>query len=340
MKAAIGKLVARKDLSSEEMQAVISSMMQGEQPPELIAAFLTALAMKGETVEEVTAAAKVMRQLAKQVYLVSDEIMVDPVGTGGDGVGLFNCSTASAIIASAGGVKIAKHGNIAASSASGSADVLREAGVKLELSPEQVVNAVNLCGFGFMYAPAFHAAMRHVAPVRRAIGIRTIFNVLGPLSNPAGVKHQVLGVFAKDWVRPMTEVSKNLGAQSVITVCSANGLDEFAITDINFVCELCADGTIIEYEIDPVELGIKHRCHDCLKVSNAKESLSLIQAIFRSEGPKEGEDMLALNAAAIFKVAGRVKSWQEGIMLAKQIIQDGRALSQLTKIAKISQLEV
>lgn len=337
MKNAIGHLVAGKHLSGDVMEQCIRQMMSGEAEAVQVAAFLTALSIKGETVEEITAAAKVMRELALQVKPVRHEVMVDPVGTGGDGACLFNCSTASAVVASAGGVKIAKHGNIAASSSSGSADVLREAGVKLELKPEQVLKSIDECGFGFMYAPAFHAAMRHVAPVRRAVGIRTIYNLLGPLSNPANVKYQVLGVFSPQWLRAMVEVAKNLGAKRIIAVSADNRLDEFSVTCVNHVCELKADGRIEEYVLDPAQLGLKHDGHDALKVKNAAESLSLIKRIFTTAEPAVGFDMLALNAAAIFMVADRVSTWEDAVLLAKSVMKDGRAAAQLEKIANTSQ---
>lgn len=337
MKNAINRLVAGDDLSGDMMEVCIRQMMTGEVEAAQVAAFLTALAIKGETVEEITAAAKVMRELALQVVPTSDEVMVDPVGTGGDGACLFNCSTASAVVASAGGVKIAKHGNIAASSSSGSADLLRQAGVKLELSPTQVMQSIEKCGFGFMYAPSFHAAMRYVGPVRRAIGIRTIYNLLGPLSNPAGVKHQVLGVFSPKWLRPMVEVAKNLGAKRIIAVSAANGLDEFSVTSVNHVCELKSDGCIVEYVLDPEALGIRHESHDALVVKNAEESLSLIQSIFNDGKPSVGFDMLALNTAAIFMVADKVSSWEDAIYLAKLLMRDGQSAAQLEKIAYTSQ---
>lgn len=336
IKNAIADLVAGKDLEGAVVAKVVRDMMTGTLASEAVAAFLTALAIKGETVEEVVAAASVMRDLACHVDLSGDEVVVDPVGTGGDGASLFNVSTASAIIASAAGVKIAKHGNIAASSASGSADVLREAGVKLELAPDAVLRSLDLCGFGFMYAPAFHAAMRHVVPVRKAIGIRTMFNVLGPLCNPARVKYQVLGVFAKRWVRPIVEVAKNLGARRIIAVHSENGLDEFSVTARNFVCELKANGEIVEYMINPKDFGMDYQDDSPLKVRDATESLALIDLAFSQTKPMIAVDMLALNTAAIFLVAGLAESWQNGIELAKTTMTDGRAAAQLKKIAQVS----
>lgn len=337
MKEAIERLIKGEDLSAGEMRGAIQMMMRGDAEPAAIGSFLTALAIKGETVEEVTAAAEVMRSLAQQVALASDQVMVDPVGTGGDGASLFNVSTASAIIASAAGVKIAKHGNIAASSASGSADVLREAGVVLELSPNQVRQSIERCGFGFMFAPAYHSAMRHVGPSRRAMGIRTVFNLLGPLSNPASVRHQVLGVFSKDWLRPMVEVAKALGSEHIICVHSQNGLDEFSVTAKNDVCELFPDGRIEQYTIDPHELGIAHASDEVLKVANAEESLALIAQVFREGTPAVAKDMLAFNTAAILRVAGKVTDWEEGLALANAVMEDGRATRQLAQIVAVSQ---
>lgn len=337
MKHAIETLVAGKDLSGAEMQDVIQTIMTGQADLAAVGSFLTALTMKGETVEEVTAAVKVMRDLAKHVTLDEHEVLVDPVGTGGDGASLFNCSTASAIIASAAGVKIAKHGNIAASSSSGSADLLREAGVKLDLTPEQVSASISECNFGFMFAQAYHSAMRYVVPARKAIGIRTVFNVLGPLSNPAGVKYQVLGVFSKAWLRPMVEVAKALESKHIIAVHAQNGLDEFSVTAKNDVCELNEVGEVREYVVDPEEFGLKHDSDAPLKVANPSESLALIKAIFAGEGPAVGRDMLALNTAAIFMVSNKVGSWEEGISLAKEMMTSGKASAQLARIAEVSQ---
>lgn len=337
IKGAIADLVAGKDLEGAVVAAVVRDMMSGSVEAAAVAAFLTALAIKGETVEEVVAAASVMRDLACHVDLPDTEVVVDPVGTGGDGASLFNVSTASAVVASAAGIKVAKHGNIAASSASGSADVLREAGVRLELAPDEVLQSLERCGFGFMYAPAFHAAMRHVVPVRKAIGIRTVFNVLGPLCNPARVKYQVLGVFAKRWVRPMVEVAKNLGAKRIIAVHAENGLDEFSVTARNFVCELKENGEIIEYVIDPKDFGMNYDDHSTLQVRDATQSLALIKSAFSYQAPSIAVDMLAVNSAAIFLVAGVVNAWEEGIDLAKSVMGDGRATTQLRKIATVSQ---
>ena len=336
MKQVIDQLVRGKDISGEQMRGAIRTIMTGKADDAAIASFLTALTIKGETVEEVTAAAEVMRDLARQVSLADNEVLVDPVGTGGDGASLFNVSTASAIIACAGGVKIAKHGNIAASSASGSADLLREAGVVLELSPRQVGASIARCGFGFMYAPAYHAAMRHVAPVRKAIAIRTLFNVLGPLSNPARVRHQVLGVFSEAWLPAMVKVASALGARRVIAVHSQNGLDEFSATHVNAVCELRPDGGIREYRIDPRDFAMTHESDRALKVASPAESLALIAALFAGKGPAVGRDMLALNAAAIFLVAGVVERWTDGIALAREMMVNGAAAAQLAKIAAVS----
>lgn len=334
MKDALALLVARKDVPAAMMQAAVEQIMTGEADPAAVGAFLMALTVKGETVEEVSAAAQVMRRLAKTIRIdeTDTDVLVDPVGTGGDGANLFNVSTASAIIAAAGGVKIAKHGNIAASSASGSADVLREAGVVLDLAPADVAACVRETGFGFMFAQAYHQAMRHVVPVRRALGVRTVFNVLGPLSNPAGVKHQVLGVFSKAWLRPMAEVSRALGAKRVLVVHAQNGLDEFSVTHRNDVAELCADGRIKEYEVSPLALEMAHDHHHEIEVGSAQESLALIQAIFAGGGPAVGRDMLVLNAAAIFYVAGRVANLADGVALARAIIDSGQAAQKLAQI--------
>ena len=336
MKAAIDLLVRGQDVPAPMMREVMLALMQGEADPAAVGAFLTALTIKGETVAEVTAAAQVMRELAKPADL-GGGVLVDPVGTGGDGASLFNVSTAAAIVASAGGVKIAKHGNVAASSASGSADVLRQAGVVVDLEPAQVKACIAETNFGFMFAQAYHHAMRHVVPVRRAIGIRTVFNVLGPLSNPAGVKHQMLGVFSKAWLRPMVEVTRALGGERVLTVHSHNGLDEFSVTHPSDVAELRADGEIVEYTVNPADFGMNYRDHSALQVKSAADSLALIEAVFARGEPGIGFDMLALNAASIFYVAGTVAGFAEGVELARAIMREGQATAQLERIAACSQ---
>lgn len=337
MKEALALLAAGKDLPADMMRAVVQDMMSGAADPAAVGALLMGLAIKGESVAEVTAAATVMRELAKGITLADNEILVDPVGTGGDGANLFNVSTASALLAAAGGVKIAKHGNIAASSASGSADVLREAGVVLDLAPEQVAQCVAQTGFGFMFAQAYHQAMRHVVPVRKALGIRTIFNVIGPLANPAGVRHQVLGVFAPEWLRPMAEVSRALGAQRVMVVHAQNGLDEFSVTHDTAVAELHADGSITEYCVSPQVLNLAHSSHAALQVNSAAQSLALIRDIFAGRGPTVGRDMLALNSAAIFYIAGKAADLSEGIAQAYALLDNGSALRKLEEVAALTQ---
>lgn len=332
MQKVLALLVQGKEIPAEMMHDTVYSMMSGEADPVQVGAFLSALTLKGETVSEVTAAVKAMRELALSVPIAGDDVLVDPVGTGGDGAGLFNVSTASAFVAAAGGVKIAKHGNIAASSASGSADVLREVGMELALSPEQVKACVEKTGFGFMFAQAYHQAMRHVVPVRRALGHRTLFNVMGPLSNPAGVKHQVLGVFSRDWLRPMAEVARSLGSKRVLVVHSRNGLDEFSVTHVNDVAELKENGEVVEYQVDPQTFGLHHHSHEALKVADARESLMLIEEIMKKQTPEVGFDMLSLNAAAILYVAGVAADLQEGVSLAKSIIQDGRAWAKMQEV--------
>ena len=336
MKAAIDLLVRGQDLPAELMREVMLSLMRGEADPAAVGAFLTALAIKGESVAEVTAAAQVMRALANPADL-GGGVLVDPVGTGGDGASLFNVSTAAAIVAAAGGVKIAKHGNVAASSASGSADVLRQAGVVVDLEPAQVKACIAETNFGFMFAQAYHHAMRHVVPVRRAIGIRTVFNVLGPLSNPAGVKHQMLGVFSRTWLRPMVEVAQALGAERVLAVHSRNGLDEFSVTHPNDVAELRADGEIVEFMLNPADFGMNHHDHSALQVTSAADSLALIRQVFADGTPAIGFDMLALNAAAIFYVAGEVADFADGVARARAIMREGQATAQLERIAACSQ---
>ncbi|MBR1375845.1 MAG: anthranilate phosphoribosyltransferase [Cardiobacteriaceae bacterium] len=338
MKAVIDKLARGKNLTVEETETAIRDIMTGQTEPAVIAAFLTALAIKGETREEIAAAARVMRSLALQVELPADlaDVVVDPVGTGGDGEKLVNISTASAIVAAAGGVKIAKHGNVAASSASGSADFLRESGCKFATSPTQIVASLQTCGFGFMHAQKFHSAMRFVAPVRKSIGIRTIFNILGPLTNPASVKRQVLGVFDRRWLNIFAEVCRDLGSKKVIVVHSENGLDEFSVTHKNFVCELQENGEIREYCINPKDFGFNYSDHRALQINSSVESVKLIREIWTTGKPEIGFDMLSLNAAAIFVASGLVEDFAAGIAKAKEIMTSGAASKQLENIAAVT----
>jgi len=335
MQAVIAKLLEGENLSVEEMQNAMRTIMTGEATDAQIGGFLIALRLKGETVEEISGAAQVMRELASPVEL-SVDFLVDTCGTGGDGSKLFNVSTASAVVAASAGASVAKHGNRSVSSKSGSADVLEAAGVCLDLNPEQVARCVKEQGLGFMFAPAHHGAMKYAIGPRRELATRTIFNVLGPLTNPASAPNQVLGVFSKDWVRPLAEVLKNLGSSHVMVVHSADGLDEISLADKTFVAEL-KDGGISEYEITPEQFGIKRSSLDELAVETAEDSFELISLALKDSN-HTGADMIALNAGAAIYVSGVAESLGEGIETAKDLIGSGQAKSKLDQFAEFTRV--
>ena len=335
MQAVIAKLLEAEHLSTEEMQSTMRTIMTGEATDAQIGGFLIALRLKGETVEEITGAAQVMRELAAPVALELDHL-VDTCGTGGDGSKLFNVSTASAIVTAASGAHVAKHGNRSVSSKSGSADVLEAAGVRLDLSPKQVARCVEEQGLGFMFAPAHHGAMKYAIGPRRELATRTIFNLLGPLTNPASAPNQVLGVFSKDWLRPLAEVLKNLGSRQVMVVHSNDGLDEISLADKTFVAEL-KDGVISEYEIAPEQFGIERASLEPLAVETADDSFKLISEAFNNSS-HPGADMIALNAGAAIYVSGIGHSLAEGVELAKDIIGSGQAKAKLNQFAEFTRV--
>ncbi len=279
---AIKSVISKKDLNESEMIDVMNSIMTGQTTDAQIGAFLVGLSMKGETIEEITASAKVMRSLATSVELSSTKYLVDTCGTGGDGLGLFNISTASAFVVAASGGKVAKHGNRSISSKSGSADVLEEAGINLNLSPEVISQCIEKIGVGFMFAPAHHSAMKHAIGPRKELAVRTIFNVLGPLTNPAKAPNQVIGVYDKNLVEPIANVLKSLKSRHVMVVHSADGLDEFSVADKTFVAELY-NGEISTYTVHPDDFGLKLGNLNDIKVENADESLSLIYEAFSGQ---------------------------------------------------------
>jgi anthranilate phosphoribosyltransferase len=330
---AIKAVIAKRDLTGKEMTEVMRVIMTGQASSAQIGGFLVGLRMKGETVEEVAAAASVMRGLSAQVK-VPQKYLVDTCGTGGDGSGIFNVSTAAAIVAAAAGAKVAKHGNRSVTSKSGSADVLEVAGVKISLTPEQVAECITQCGVGFMFAPAHHSAMKHAIGPRREMGVRTIFNVLGPLTNPAGAPNQVLGVFDQHLLEPMAQVLKQLGSRHVMVVHAADGLDEISIADKTDVAEL-QDGKISVYTLTPEELGCGRSKLDSLKVTDAAASLDLIKRVFNGEkGP--AQDIVALNAGAAIYVSGVADSLKAGIEKARKVIVDGGAKATFDKLIAVS----
>jgi len=331
---AIKAVIARQDLSEEQMHGVMSDIMTGKTQDAQIGGFLVGLAMKGETVIEITAAAKVMRSLATGVSLNNPKHLVDTCGTGGDGLGLFNISTACVFVVAAAGAKVAKHGNRSISSKSGSADVLEATGVNLDMTPEAIAKSIDKIGVGFMFAPAHHSAMRHAIGARKSLAVRTIFNVLGPLTNPAKAPYQVMGVYDKNLIEPIANVLKSLGSKHVMVVHSKDGLDEISIADDTFVAEL-KDGKVITYTINPIDFGLSPGDLNEIKADDAESSLALIQnALDGKEGV--AKDIIALNAGAAIYVSGVADSLQAGIDTAIKILNSGAAHQKLDDFVKES----
>ena len=324
---AIKAVISKQNLNEGEMHDVMNSIMTGQTTDAQIGAFLVGLSMKGETIEEITASAKVMRALATSVELSSNDYLVDTCGTGGDGLGLFNISTASAFVVAAAGGKVAKHGNRSISSKSGSADVLEAAGINLNISPELISHCIEEIGLGFMFAPAHHSAMKHAIGPRKELAVRTIFNVLGPLTNPAKAPNQIMGVYDKSLVEPIANVLKGLNSRHVMVVHSEDGLDEFSIANSTYVAEL-KDNNISTYTVHPGDFGLEEGNLDSIKAENAEQSLALINEAFSG---KKGvaRDIIALNAGAAIYVSGLVSSFDEGVTQANQILSDGSAQDKL-----------
>jgi anthranilate phosphoribosyltransferase len=334
IKQAIGRILDRVDLCGAEMETVMRQIMTGNATPIQIGGFLAGLRAKGETVEEIAAAARVMRELAVQVR-VSDEYLVDTCGTGGDGLCTFNVSTAAAFVVAAAGGRVAKHGNRSVSSSCGSADLLEVAGIRLELSPEQVARCIDEVGVGFMFAPVHHAAARYAAAPRRELGTRTLFNLLGPLTNPAGAPNQLLGVFAACWVEPLAKVLYELGSRHVLVVHAEDGLDEISIAAPTYVAEL-QEGQIRTYTIRPEDFGITRQPLDSLRVADAAQSLALIRCAFDNKaGP--ARDMIALNAGLALYAAGVAEDLGCGVTLARQVIASGEPGRRMALMAEATQ---
>lgn len=322
MTEAIARVIAGEDLSRSEMLAVMRLIMTGEASPAQIGGFLVGLRIKGETVDEVVAAATVMRELATWVEVPVGGL-VDTCGTGGSGSNKFNVSTASAFVAAAAGARVAKHGNRRASSLVGSADLLETAGAVIMLSPPQVARCIENVGVGFLFALNHHGAMKHAIGPRREMGVRTIFNVLGPLTNPAGAKRQVLGVYAASWLRPLAEVLKALGSEHVMVVHSRDGLDEISVSAPTLVAEL-RHGEIREYEVAPADFGIDPAPLADMVIGNAGESLALVKVAL--DGSHGGaRDFVALNAGAAIYVSGQARTLGAGVEMALDAIGSGLA---------------
>ncbi len=332
--AAIDAVINQQDLAPSFMRSVMRIIMKGEATQAQIGAFLVGLRMKGETVSEIAAAADVMRELAAGVELSDLPHMVDIVGTGGDSSSSFNISTTSMFVAAAAGCHVAKHGNRAVSSRSGSADVLEAAGIKLDLNPEQVKQCVEEIGVGFMFAPMHHSAMKHAIGPRKELGVRTVFNLLGPLTNPASAPNQVLGVYSEQWVVPLAEVLKKLGSKHVMVVHSDDGMDEISISASTKVAELKA-GEIHEYSIEPEQFGLKKASSSDISVSNVDESLALMRSVLANQ-QGAALDIVLLNAGAAIYVAGIVDDLLFGVECARQIIASGEASQKLAELVELT----
>lgn len=329
----IRKVAEGATLNNSDMTAAMREIMTGGATPAQIGGFLIALRMRGETVEELTAAASVMRELSTKVAIDS-QYLVDTCGTGGDSSGTFNISTVSAFVCAAAGARVAKHGNRSVSSKSGSADVLEAAGVNLDVTPEKVAECINQLGVGFLFAQKHHSAMRHAIGPRKELGVRTLFNLLGPLTNPAGAPNQVLGVFAKEWVKPLAEVLQQLGSRHVMVVNAADGLDEISIAAPTYVAEY-KDDMVTEYIIQPEDFGLKTAALDDLRVETAEQSLELIMTVLNNQSGA-ALDIVLLNAGAAIYVAGLADSHQRGIEIARTVIADGSALQRIQQLVEMT----
>jgi len=332
LKALIGKAATGATLSRDEARTAFDIMMSGAATPAQIGGFLMALRVRGETVEEITGAVEVMREKMLRVAAPADAI--DIVGTGGDGSGSYNVSTASAFVVAACGVPVAKHGNRALSSKSGSADVLMALGVKIDIGPDEIARCIREAGLGFMFAPAHHAAMKHVGPARVELGTRTAFNLLGPLSNPAGVKRQMTGVFARAWVEPIARVLANLGTTAAWIVHGADGLDEITVAGETHVAEL-KDGRITTFVIDPESVGLARHPSEALKGGDAAVNAAALRAVLDG-APSAYRDIVLMNAGAALVVAGRAATLAEGVAQAAAAIDSGGARARLAALVDVS----
>ena len=311
------------------MHAVMRAMMQGEATPAQIGGLLVALRLKGESVAEITAAARVMRELASRVE-VDKTGLVDTCGTGGDGTNTFNISTAAAFVVAASGARVAKHGNRSVSGKSGSADVLEAAGVNLELKPAEIASCIETVNIGFMFAPLHHAATKHALGPRRELGIRTLFNVLGPLTNPAGAPNQVIGVYSRIWLEPLAETLRQLGSNHVLIVHADDGMDEISIAAPTRISEL-KQGRLEHYSVRPDDFGLKAQDAGQLVVKDAQESLAMMRAVLDNRAGA-ARDIVSLNAGAAIYAAGQADSIQDGVMRAAELIKSGAARQKLQQL--------
>ena len=333
IQSAISQVSSGKNLTKDDMSEIILEILEGKVTDAQIGAFLIALSMKGETVDEVIGAVSVMRDLSTKVEINAPNL-IDTCGTGGTGIGIFNVSTTSAFIASSCGAKIAKHGNRSATRKSGSADLLEQAGVSLSLTPEQVASCIEEVGLGFMFAQAHHSAMRHVVGPRKEIGQKSIFNVLGPLTNPASATRQVLGVYDKKWMTPIAEVLNELGSEHLFIVHSKDGLDEISLACPTYVTEM-KGGKISEYEISPEDFNFKTTSLDGLQVNSPQESLNLAKLALQGEHEK-ASSMICMTAGAALYLSDIAGSLEAGVELAKTSIESGAGLKKLNQLVEFT----
>ncbi|MCV6638760.1 anthranilate phosphoribosyltransferase [Candidatus Albibeggiatoa sp. nov. NOAA] len=335
IKTALKTVIERQNLSYEQMSEVMNSIMTGEATPSQIAGFMIGLRMKGETVDEISAAAQVMRNLAAPVKLADQQHLVDIVGTGGDGTHTFNISTTSAFVVAAAGGKVAKHGNRSVSSSSGSADVLEALGVKLSITPQQVAECVDKIGIGFMFAPQHHSAMKHAITPRKEMGVRTVFNLLGPLTNPAGAPNQLLGVYDKEWLEPLALVLQRLGSEHVLLIHAEDGLDEISIASPTYVTELHHD-KITSYTVSPEQLGLSRASLDQIQVESVEQSVDMVRTVLSNQ-TSAARDIVLLNAGAAIYAANLVGSLEQGVRLAHNVIRSGEAQQKLDALVQLTQ---
>lgn len=332
IKEAIAQVVEGHDLSESESEDIMTEIMDGEARPAQIAAYITALRMKGETVEEITGAARVMRSKVLRIAMQGD--LVDTCGTGGDGSGTFNISTVSAFVIAGAGVKVAKHGNRSVSSKCGSADLLTELGVNVDMDPGLVMDCIREANFGFMFAPNYHQSMKHAVGPRRDIGIRTIFNCLGPVTNPANAAIQVLGVYSKELADKIAKVLVKLGTKNSFVIHGMDGLDEITLTTDTHVCEI-KNGSISEYILKPTDLGLSYCRTDEIKGAGPKENGKIALAVLNGESGAK-TDIVILNAAPALLASGRASNMKEGMDIARESIKSGKALDALEKLKEVS----
>ena len=331
---ALARLIEQREIFHDEMLSLMRQIMRGELTTVQIAGIITGLRVKKETVGEIAAAAQVMREFAAKVPAQNSANLVDTCGTGGDAAHTFNISTTAAFVAAAAGARVAKHGGRSVSSTSGSADVLEALGVNLDLTPEQVAASIDAIGIGFMFAPKFHGAMKHAAPVRRELGVRTIFNILGPLTNPAGAPHQLLGVFHPDLVGILVRVLQRLGSRHVLVVHGSDGMDEITLAGETMIGEL-KDGEVTEYTIHPREFGLETCSSEALKVWDAKQAKDMLLSVL-DDLPGPARDIVLLNAGAAIYVADRAATLGEGIEQAREVLRSGAAREKLNQLVAFS----